>query len=182
MPRDPSTGKSKRRDRLARTLARAEAAKAGAKRAAKKTPKVAGKAQVEKARAERLVAGAESPSPRPGQDPAGFPVVGLGASAGGLAALEKFFAQVPVESGMAYVVVTHQSPDRTTLSPDLLAKRTRVPVRIAADHMRLAPNNIYVAPPGCCIEVCDEQLRVTRAEQGVPHLPIDQFFRSLAMN
>src|ERR1039458_2551792 len=69
-------------------------------------------------------------SPKP------FPVVGLGASAGGLEALEKFFSHVPADCGMAFVVVTHQHPGHTSLLPELVGKCTRLRVKVAADGDR----------------------------------------------
>src|SRR5258706_6967653 len=68
-----------------------------------------------------------------------FPIVGLGASAGGLESLEKFFAHVPADCGLAFVVVTHQHPGHTSLLPELLGKSTRLRVRVAADGMVVEP-------------------------------------------
>jgi two-component system, chemotaxis family, CheB/CheR fusion protein len=117
-----------------------------------------------------------------GANPARFPVVGLGASAGGLAALQLFFQHAEPASGMAYVVVTHQTPGRASLLPELLAKSTPLPVVTASDRMRLEPNHVYVAAPGCCLEAVDEHLRLSAIDTTKPLLPIDHFFRSLARN
>jgi two-component system CheB/CheR fusion protein len=120
------------------------------------------------------------PSAQPAPKPASFPVVGIGASAGGLAALEEFFENVPEDSGMAYVVVTHQAPGRATLLPELLQRRTKLPVTSAADGMRLELNHAYIAPPGTCLSVDDEHLQVEPQDGNPRVLPIDQFFRSIA--
>jgi two-component system CheB/CheR fusion protein len=118
-----------------------------------------------------------------GADPARFPIVALGASAGGLAALEQFFQHVPHDSGMAYVVVTHQAPDRVTLLPELLAKRAAIPVGTVRDGGKLLPNHAYVTPPGHLLTIKDETTRLTpQPKDGDPLLPIDLAFRSLAEN
>src|SRR5437870_947267 len=82
--------------------------------------------------------------PPPGK---AFPIVALGASAGGLEALEEFFKHVPRDSGMAFVVVTHQHPGHTSLLPELLRKCAVMPVTEASDNLRVKPNCIYVARP-----------------------------------
>jgi two-component system, chemotaxis family, CheB/CheR fusion protein len=107
-------------------------------------------------------------------------VVGIGASAGGLEALSKFFAQVPADTGLAYVVVTHQAAGRQSLLPELLARHAQIPVAEVAAEVRLEANRIYVAPPGRHLIIRDGRLEpVTPAEDGA-RLPIDHFFRSLA--
>src|SRR4051812_6296104 len=76
-----------------------------------------------------------------------FAVVGIGASAGGLEALQEFFAHTPRDTGMAFVVMTHQHPGHVSLLPELLKKFTRLPVCEATDSVRVQPNHIYVATP-----------------------------------
>lgn len=128
--------------------------------------------------ASSLQVGTKSSPTRLGTD---FPIVGVGASAGGLEALEELFAQMPVDTGMAFVVVTHQHPSHTSMLPQLLAKSTKLRVVEAAEGMRLEPNRVYVGPPGGYLAVFHNTLR--RMETGkfeAPHLPIDYFFRSLA--
>lgn len=108
-------------------------------------------------------------------------VVGLGASAGGLEALQTFFGHMPLDTGLAFVVVTHQPANRTSLLPLLLSKRTRMPVAEAVDGMRVRPNHVYVAPPGFHLGMLAGCLRVSNVDPGRSHpLPIDHFFRSLA--
>ena len=109
------------------------------------------------------------------------PVVGVGASAGGLEALEEFFAAVPVDTGMAFVVVTHQHPGHVTLLPEILRKKCKIPVDEAVDGVPLAPNHVYVTPSGVETAVRDGRLRMTnRGSEEARHLPIDFFLRTLA--
>lgn len=106
--------------------------------------------------------------------------MGIGASAGGLEALEKFLTEVEPNSGAAYVVVTHQAPGRTTLLPELLAKHSKLPVKVAADGMSVVPDEVYVSPPGCCIEIQGKTLKAIPLDSSDRRLPVDHFFRSLA--
>src|SRR5712671_3381751 len=76
-----------------------------------------------------------------------FPIVGLGASAGGLEALEKFFSQVPPDCGIAFVVVTHLHPGHVSLLPELLGKCTRMRVVAAVDGVVVEPNTVYMSLP-----------------------------------
>src|ERR1044071_162639 len=74
-------------------------------------------------------------------------VVALGASAGGLEALEEFFDNVPTDSGLAFVVVQHLSPDFKSVMDELLARRTKIPVVLVEDGMLVEANRIYLIPP-----------------------------------
>src|SRR4051794_41667601 len=87
-------------------------------------------------------------------------VVGLGASAGGLEALQAFFAAVPPAAGLAYVVVQHLEPAGPNLLPDLLGKVTALPVAEAKDGTPLAPDRVVVAPPQALLRLDDNILRV----------------------
>jgi two-component system CheB/CheR fusion protein len=110
-------------------------------------------------------------------------VVGIGASAGGLAALNAFFDSMPPESGLAFVVVTHQHPQHVSLLPELLSRHTRMPVVAAADGMAVVPNHVYVSPPGTNLALmhCKLQLMALPVARTV-HTPIDYFLRSLAQD
>jgi two-component system CheB/CheR fusion protein len=113
--------------------------------------------------------------------PSSFPIVGVGATAGGLEALEELFANTPVNIGMAFVVVTHQHPTHTSMLPELLARNTKLPVLSAEDGMALEPNHVYVAPPGTHMALLNESLHFMDATDAQKvRLPIDYFFRSLA--
>ena len=110
-----------------------------------------------------------------------FPIVGIGASAGGLEALEAFFTHMPSDSGMAFVVVTHQPPQHVSLLPDLLGRRTTMPVRQASDGMTIAPNSVYIAPANRYLSVLHTTLHHLEATPGESlQFPIDVFFRALA--
>ncbi len=110
-----------------------------------------------------------------------FPIVGIGASAGGLEALQSFLAHVPSEPGIAFVIVTHLAPDQVSLLPELLQRHTRMPVQKAQDGMKVEPNCVYVNTPSHDLAILNGTLRLF--ESTVPHhipLPIDFFLRSLA--
>ncbi|MBN1341902.1 MAG: PAS domain-containing protein [Phycisphaerae bacterium] len=110
-----------------------------------------------------------------------FPIVGMGASAGGLEALEAFFREMPSDSGMAFVVVTHLAPDQTSLLPELLQRRTRMQVLEAVDGARIQPNHAYVTPPKKRLTILNRRIQlVAPAEPHGLQLPIDTFFRSLS--
>ena len=110
-----------------------------------------------------------------------FPVVAIGASAGGLEAMEVFFTHLPTDTGMAFVVVTHQHPGHTSLLPELLGKKTGLPVVVADEGTRLQPNHVYICPPGGHLAILNRVLhRMGQSESQAPKLPIDYFFRSLS--
>jgi two-component system CheB/CheR fusion protein len=108
-------------------------------------------------------------------------VVGIGASAGGLEAFLAFFAHLPPDSGMAFVLVQHLSPDHTSLLPEILARAAPIPVVEAEHRMRLEPNRVYVIPPDATLTVEDGRLGVVKpAPPRSIRRPIDSFFMSLA--
>lgn len=110
-----------------------------------------------------------------------FPIVGIGASAGGLTALEQFLSHVPPECGLAIVVVQHRDPHNEGMLVELLQRHTPMPVEQARDQMAVEPNHVYVIPPGQDLSLMHGVLHlfaVTDA-RGL-RLPIDFFFKSLA--
>ncbi|HEY3666161.1 MAG TPA: chemotaxis protein CheB, partial [Polyangiaceae bacterium] len=110
-------------------------------------------------------------------------IVGIGASAGGLEALEAFFEQVPLDSGMAFVVVQHLSPDFKSLMDEILSRRTKLPVHLVEDGMKVERNRIYLIPAKK--EMIISQGRLLLSDRGKDQelsLPIDVFFRSLAQD
>jgi two-component system CheB/CheR fusion protein len=110
-----------------------------------------------------------------------FPIVGIGASAGGLDALRQLFSQLPADTGMAYVVIQHLDPERPSLLVSLLAGGTTMPVVEVVDGMRAEPNRIHVIPPGSDLSIHDGVLWLApRKLTGNLHLSIDSFFRALA--
>src|SRR5690606_3893541 len=108
-------------------------------------------------------------------------VVGIGASAGGLAALEEFFAQVPPQSGLAYVVVQHLDPTHKAMLAELLQRHTAMRVLEAKGNARVEPNCVYVIPPNTELSVFDGtlQLRAPAEPRGM-RLPVNVLFSSLA--
>ncbi|HYU35892.1 MAG TPA: chemotaxis protein CheB [Thermoanaerobaculia bacterium] len=109
------------------------------------------------------------------------PVVGIGASAGGLEALQAFFERMPVDTGMAFVIIQHLDPEHETLMPELLARHTSMPVSLVTEDTPLAANSIFVLPPNATLTIDDCMLRVSRPERmRGRRSPIDGFFRSLA--
>ena len=110
-----------------------------------------------------------------------FHVVGIGASAGGLEPLERLFSRLPADTGMAFVVVQHLSPDFKSLMSELLSRRTSMPVRPAEHEMPVEPNCVYLIPP--TKEITIKQRRLLLRDKDPKHglaLPIDLFLRSLA--
>jgi two-component system, chemotaxis family, CheB/CheR fusion protein len=82
-----------------------------------------------------------------------FPIAGIGASAGGLEALEQFFGNVPVNSGIAYVVIQHLDPTHAGIMPELLQRATQMKVVQATDQLPMKPNQVYVIPPNKSMSV-----------------------------
>jgi len=115
----------------------------------------------------------------------GFPIVGIGASAGGLAAFEAFFSGMPAdaEPGMAFVLVQHLAPDHKSILSDLVKRYTRMRVLEVVDGMMVKPNHAYIIPPNRDMAFLNGALQLL--EPAAPHgrrLPIDFFFRSLAQD
>jgi len=112
-----------------------------------------------------------------------FPIVGIGASAGGLAAFEAFFSGMPTDPGMAFVLVQHLAPDHESLLADLIKRYTRLQVFEVRDGMVVKPNCVYILPPGYDIAFLNGTLQLLdpSAPRGL-RLPIDFFFRSLAQD
>jgi len=112
-----------------------------------------------------------------------FPVVGIGASAGGLEAFKKLLKAIPENSGMAYVLVQHLDPTHESLLPDLLQKVTSLPVLEITDDLKVQPDHIYIIPSNKMLLANDGILKLSpRPEKGKNqrNLPIDLFFNSLA--
>ena len=110
-------------------------------------------------------------------------VVGIGASAGGLDALERFFDNLPKDTGMAFVVVQHLSPDFKSLMDELLARHTELPIHLVEDGMLVEANHVYLIPPKKEMIISSGKLLLSeRNRQQELTLPIDVFFRSLAQD
>ncbi len=110
-----------------------------------------------------------------------FPIIGIGASAGGLEALEQFLSNVPENSGMAYVVIQHLDPTQKGMLPELLQRITRMKVHQVTDRMPIKVNSVYVIPPNTSMSILNGVLHLFEPiETRGMRLPIDFFFRSLA--
>ena len=123
----------------------------------------------------------KKPKPEAAKQPSHFPIVGIGASAGGLEALELFLANVPKNSGMAYVIIQHLDPTRKGVMVELLQRGTSMRVFQVKDRMRVEANCVYVIPPNKDLSILHGVLHLLDpvAPRGL-RLPIDFFFRSLA--
>ncbi len=108
-------------------------------------------------------------------------IVGIGASAGGLEAFTKFFAHLPADSGMAFVLVQHLSPDHDSALTEIIGRIAPIPVVVAQHGMRVEPNKVYVIPPDATLTIKDSCLVVVKPAPARAHRrPIDSFFTSLA--
>ena len=109
-----------------------------------------------------------------------FPVVGIGASAGGLQALDSFFRNMPSDTGMAFVVVTHLASGKVSTLPEILARYTTMPVAEASRNAQVKPDHVYVCPPDLVLTIKSGRLRLAPPDPRLRHFPIDQFLISLA--
>lgn len=108
------------------------------------------------------------------------PIIGVGASAGGLEALERFFESVPENPNATFVVIQHLSPDFKSHMADLLGRRTKLPVRQIENKMAVQKDAVYVIPPGKTLIVSGGQFLLTPKDPSTVTYPIDVFLRSLA--
>lgn len=133
------------------------------------------KAQRKPSPAKQPEAGAETAG--------GFPVVGIGASAGGLEALQKLFEPMPADTGLAFVVVQHLAPEHPSILSELLGKIAVIPVAEASDGQEVRANHIYVIPPDRDLGILHGKLQLLEPVEPRGHRhPIDFFFRSLALD
>ena len=131
-----------------------------------------------KSAAEKEIADDLSGKPAMPED---FLIVGIGASAGGIQVLKEFFENVPADSGMAYVVILHLSPDHDSRLAEVLQTTAAIPVKKVTEKVRVVPNNVYVVPPNEHLEMVDGHLVVTpNTSIEERRAPVDIFFRTLA--
>jgi two-component system, chemotaxis family, CheB/CheR fusion protein len=110
-----------------------------------------------------------------------FPVVGIGASAGGLQAVKAFFEHMPKDCGMAFVVILHLSPDHQSVADKIIQESTRIPVLQVNDTTPIEKNQVYVISPAHHLKMNDGYLAVSPStREGGSHIAIDLFFRDLA--
>ena len=107
--------------------------------------------------------------------------VGIGASAGGVEALQELFRNMPLDTGASFIVVQHLSPDSVSMMDKILQKSVKMPVRLAEENMELRPNEIYLNIPGMILEVESGHLHLSPVHDRVQrYAPINQMLNSLA--
>src|SRR6266446_4206790 len=112
-----------------------------------------------------------------------FPIVGIGASAGGLEAFTQLLKHLPADTGMGFVLVQHLDPDHDSALVQILARVTSMPVREVANELRIAPNHVYIIPPNTDMATAHGVLKLQRRQAGsAPHHSIDFFFQSLGQD
>ncbi|MEX2581532.1 MAG: chemotaxis protein CheB [Verrucomicrobiales bacterium] len=111
-----------------------------------------------------------------------FPIVGVGASAGGLEAFTQLLEELPLDTGMAFVLVQHLAPTHESALPALLAKATEMPVRQVTDKMAVEPNHVYVIPPNANLALEKQVLKLEPRQESGGSRSIDFFFESLAQD
>ena len=115
------------------------------------------------------------------QGPSAFPIVGVGASAGGFEAFSELLKNLPENTGMAFVLVQHLDPTHSIVLTDILSRTTKIPVVEVTDGIKVLPDHIYVMPANTTMMLHDGELRLgARLLVRGQHLPIDHFFQSLA--
>jgi two-component system CheB/CheR fusion protein len=112
-----------------------------------------------------------------------FPIVAIGASAGGLEAFIQVVSNIPAGTGMAFVLIQHLDPTHASLSVDIISKSSQLEIEEAKDGTRIEPNHIYVNPPNYNMSISGGVLKLSLRDELVqPHLSIDYFFQSLALS
>lgn len=150
--------------------------------AAGKTPApVKKRAPRKRARAKAAEPAATGVDTGPPESDTTFPIVGVGASAGGLEAFQDLLKELPTDIGMAFVLVQHLDPRHESMLTSLLGRVSRVPVHEVRDGMRVEPNQVYVIPPNRNLGLLHGTLQLLPREEGRGrYLPIDYFFSRLA--
>jgi len=114
-------------------------------------------------------------------EPALFPIVGVGASAGGLEAFTQFLTDLPCDTGMAFVLVQHLAPNHPSALAEILSRATKMPVTEVQGEPTVEPNHVYIIPPARSMTISNGVLQLLpRETSGGLHRPIDEFFTSLA--
>ncbi|MFZ0733284.1 MAG: chemotaxis protein CheB [Candidatus Sulfotelmatobacter sp.] len=115
------------------------------------------------------------------QEPGAFPIVGVGASAGGFEAFSELLKNLPENTGMAFVLVQHLDPSHSSVLSEILSRTTKIPVVEVTDGIKVRPNRIYVIPANTTMMLRDGELRLgARSLIRGQHLPIDTFFQTMA--
>ncbi len=151
-------------------------ARAGRRRAAKK------KSTARSAQAQATPDDVADKRDEPGSG-ALFPIVGIGASAGGLEAFTQLLAALPPKTGMGFVLVQHLDPDHESALTEILARATSLPVREITNDERVRADHVYIIPPGAILTIAEGVLKIQpRQRTGATHRSIDTFFESLAQD
>lgn len=116
------------------------------------------------------------------QDFAAFPIVGIGASAGGLEAFSQLLAHMPLDTGMALILISHLDPSHESALTQILARSTKLPVLEILNNQLVVPNHVYVIPPNTSLRIAQGRLQLTPRSGMKVHRPIDIFFESLAQD
>lgn len=145
-------------------------------------PKALSKAQPAAPSSQKIRKSVAAKAPQ-ARHSASFPIVGVGASAGGLEAFEQFFRNVPPDSDMAFVLVSHLDPDHASMLTEILQRSTAMPVFEAQDQIEVVPNSVYAIPPNRDMAIFHGMLQLSVPEQPRgQRMPIDAFLRSLAQD
>ena len=124
---------------------------------------------------------AKEPPSRSSRDKGPSNIVGIGASAGGLEACERFLANMPLNTGMAFILVVHLDPTHASIMPELLQKSTKMKVLQVKDGMKVQPDSLYVIPPNKDLGILNGTLQLIDPSEAPGHrMPIDYFLRTLA--
>jgi len=151
------------------------------KKAPKKAVKKAVKGQTPKPSVLKRVSAAAVAKPSDGAPTEdGFPIAGIGASAGGLEAFTELLSQLPDDAGMAFVLIQHLDPTHESHLTELLSKASKMPVAEVKDQTRVKANHVYVIPPRCNLGISGGVLHILPRPDGGRNMPIDSFFRALA--
>ncbi len=114
---------------------------------------------------------------------ASFPIVGVGASAGGLEAFTQLLKALPLDTGMGFVLVQHLDPEHESALTQILSRATSLPVCDVTNNQRVEPNHVYIIPPDTNLSIAEGVLQLQpRPKSRTPHRPIDAFFESLAQD
>lgn len=111
-----------------------------------------------------------------------FPIVGIGASAGGIPAMEQFFKAMPADPGMAFIIVTHLNPERESILHEVLQRYTAMEVSVAGDDQRIEINHVYVMPQNTTLNIKNGILQSSQGTGKREPKPVDVFFSSLAID
>lgn len=122
-----------------------------------------------------------NPQPNPNNPSSTFPIVGIGASAGGLEAYTDLLRELPTDSGMVFVLIQHLKPDTPSMLSEILARVTEMPVEQVTDNLTVQPNHVYVIPPDKRMTISNDQLKLAPRDSAQrPFMPINLFFNCLA--